>query len=114
MTTIYTLVYTKDIYLISIFKFSIVIAFLLNSIVSQMNHPVSDIFQIELFAACSEIALSVPIPLEIAIHCGHKCVTSDIKLPAFVQQWLLDVFLNDVRPLLTIDISVRDYSSNGI
>ena len=44
--------------------------------------------------------------MQIAIYCAHHREASDVKLSALIEQWLLDVLLNDVRATVTIHVCV--------
>ena len=92
--------------LVSRLKLAIVITLLLHGIISEMNKPISNVFQIEVFATCPKVALIVPITLEVAIDSSQQSIAPNIKFPVFVEKRLLYVFLNDVGPLLPIHISV--------
>lgn len=73
-----------------------------------MDHPVLHIFQVEVLAARPEVALVVPVALQVSVDCRHHCEAADVKLPVLIEQWLLNVLLNYVGPLLPIDGCVRD------
>ena len=61
-----------------------------------MDETVGNIFQSEFFATGSEVAISIPISLQITIDCTHQSKTTDIKLSVFIEKWLFNVLLNDV------------------
>lgn len=71
-----------------------------------MNESISNIFKIEVFATCPKVALVVPITLEVAINCSQQSVAPNIKLPVFVEEGPLNVLLDDVGTLLSVDIGV--------
>jgi hypothetical protein len=72
-----------------------------------MNKSISNVLQIEVLATCPKVALIVPITLEVSINSSQQSVAPNVKLPVFVEKRLLEVLLNDVGPLLAIDIGVR-------
>ena len=88
--------------LITRFKFSVIITLLLDSIISQVNQPIGDILQVKIFAACSQIALIVPVSLKISIDWGHQSVASNVELSVFVEKRFLDVLLDNVWTLLAV------------
>jgi hypothetical protein len=67
-----------------------------------MDKPVGNILKSELTATCPQIAIGVPIALEITIYGRHQSKTPDIKLTVFVEKRLLDILLDDVTPFNTI------------
>ena len=79
-----------------------------------MNIPVGDILEGELTATRPEIAISIPIALQISIYCCHKSKAPDIKLSVLVEKRLLNILLNDVTSLHTIDCLVLYESLNMI
>jgi hypothetical protein len=76
-----------------------------------VNKSVCNIFKVEVLATGSEIALIVPIPLQITIHSSDEGVTSNVELSIFIKQWLFNVFLNDIGSFLPIHICILDYVS---
>ena len=50
-----------------------------------MYEPIRDIFKVKILAACSQIALAVPISLQVPIDRSQQSVTSDVKLAIFVK-----------------------------
>ena len=73
-----------------------------------MDEPVGDVLQRELLATGPEVALSVPITLEVAVDGAHQSEASNVELPVLVQKRLLNVLLDDVRSLGTIHNSILD------
>ena len=93
--------------LVATLKLPVVITLLLDCVVSQMNKSISNILKIEVLATSPKVALIVPIALEVAINSSQQSVASNVKLSVLVEERLLNVFLDNVRPLLSIDIGVR-------
>jgi hypothetical protein len=93
--------------LVATLKLPVVITLLLDCVVSQMNKSISNILKIEVLATSPKVALIVPIALEVAINSSQQSVASNVKLSVLVEERLLNVFLDNVRPLLSVDISVR-------
>ena len=79
-----------------------------------MDIPVGNILEGEFSAACSEIALLVPITLKIAANGAHHGKASNIKLTILVQQGSLDILLDYVTSFETIHIGVADEAFNLI
>ena len=79
-----------------------------------MNIPVGDILEGKLTATRPEIAIGVPIALQISIYCCHQSKAPDIKLSVLVEKRLLNILLNDVTSLHTIDCLVLYESLNMI
>ena len=93
--------------LVATLKLPVVITLLLDCVVSQMNKSICNILKIEVLATSPKVALIVPIALEVAINCSQHSVASNVKLSVLVKERLLNVFLDNVRPLLSVDIGVR-------
>ena len=100
--------------LVTRLKLTIVIQLLLYSVVGEMHISVRDILEREFSTTGSEIALWVPIALQISIDTAHHCEAPDIKLTILVEQWLFNVLLNDVGPSITIYISVLNQTFDVI
>ena len=79
---------------------------LLHSIVSQVNQPIGNILKVEVFAAGSQVTVTIPEPLHVTVYCSHEGVGSDVKLAILVKQGLFNIFLDDVGPLLSVNIRV--------
>ena len=71
-----------------------------------MDVSVGDVLQGELSATRAEVAVAVPIPLQISVYGAHHGEGTDIELPILVQQRLLDILLNDVRTLVPVNVRV--------
>lgn len=71
-----------------------------------MDEPVRCVLEVELSARGSDVALVVEIGLDVAMLCREEGVSSDVKLPIFVQKRLFNVFLDDVRTFLAINVSI--------
>lgn len=50
----------------------------------------------------------VPVALQVTIDGAHKGEDSNVELSILVQQWLLDVLLNNVTSLVSIMVSILD------
>ena len=68
----------------------------LNCIVSQVNHLITDIIEIEVFRSSSDVALAVPIGSHEAVDSSDDHVMADVKFPAFIEQGVFNVFLDDI------------------
>ena len=69
-----------------------------------MNHAVRRILEIILATARPQVAILVPVALQVSIICRHQREASNIELAIFVKQGLLDVFLDDVTAFVTVDL----------
>lgn len=84
-------------YLVSILKFAIVIALLLNSIVRQMYELISQVIRIVLLARSPNVPIIVKVALLHTSYGTEQSVASDVKFSSLDQQGSLDVFLDDIR-----------------
>ena len=67
-------------YFVGVLKFAVILALLLHCIVSEVNHPVSQILQSELLRRGTNVALFIPIALHHIVHGGHENIASNIEL----------------------------------
>jgi len=67
--------------LIATFELPIVIAFLLDSIISQVHKLVFDVACGELFGAGTEVAVFVEVALELAVDGGEEPIHPDVEFP---------------------------------
>jgi hypothetical protein len=67
-----------------------------------MNHPVFVILRCVLSGTSPQVALLVPVALEVAVDGGGESEASDVELAVLVEEGLFNVFLNDVGSFLAI------------
>ena len=67
-----------------------------------MNHAIRRVFQVVLAATRPEVAICVPVRLQVAVDRGAEGVAPDIELPVLVQERLLNVFLNNVAASVAV------------
>jgi hypothetical protein len=72
-----------------------------------MNKSISNILKVEVFATSPKVALIIPITLQVAVDRGQQSVAPDVKLPVLIEEGFLDVLLDDVGPLLSVNIGIR-------
>jgi hypothetical protein len=68
--------------------------------------PIGDILNGELARARPQVAISVPITLEVAGNRAHHGEAPDVELPVLVEQRLLDVLLDDVGAAVAVHVGV--------
>ena len=69
-----------------------------------MDHAVCRVFQVVFTATSPQIPVSVPVALQVSVNSSAEGVATDVKLAIFIQQRLLDVFLNNVTSPMPIDL----------
>ena len=79
-----------------------------------MHISVRNVLERKLFATCSEVAICVPVTLEVAIDCAHQSEGTDVELAALVEERFFDVLLHDVGPLVAVDVRVLDQALDVI
>jgi len=99
--------------LVAAFKLAVVIAFLLDGIVGEVDEPAGDVFEVEFLAAGPEVAFIVPVALQVPVHTGQQRVAPNIELAPLIQQRLLNVLLDDVGALGAVDHGVVDDVFDG-
>ena len=95
-------------YLVSIFKFSVIGTSGLYCVIGQVNQSILNVFYVVLATGRPQVALSVEIGLKISIHRRGQRKESNVELPELVKHWPFAVLLNYVRTLLAIDHVVAD------
>ena len=73
-----------------------------------MNKSISNILKIEILATGPKVSFIVPITLEVAVNCSQQSVAPYVKLPVLIKKRLFNIFLDNVGPLLPVNISVRN------
>ena len=89
-------------YLVSGFESTVVVALLLHSIIGQVDHAVGGIFEIVLAAARPQVAVSVPVRLQVSVGCRAQGEAANVELSVLVKKRLFDVLLNDVAAPMPI------------
>lgn len=92
---------------IAALELSIVVTFLLYGVISEVNKSVCNVLEIEVLAARAEVALVVPVTLQVSVDGGQQGVAPNIKLPSLVEKGLFNVLLYDVWPFLAVHVRVR-------
>lgn len=98
--------------LVSALELAVVVELFLDGVVGQVDVAVVDVFDVELSAAGAQVALLVPVTLEVSVNSAHHRKDSDVELPALVQKRLLNVFLNYVTPTVAAQVHVLDQALN--
>jgi hypothetical protein len=69
-----------------------------------MDVSVVHVSEAELSGTCAEVALLVPVALQIPVDGAHHGEAPDIKLSILVQQGLLNILLNDVTAFVATGV----------
>jgi hypothetical protein len=94
----------QDTYLVAGLKLTVIFTLFLHSIVRQVDHAVCRVFHVVLAAASPQVAIYVPVALQVTVDGRGQCVAADIELSVLVEQGSLDVFLNDVAAFVPVDL----------
>ena len=92
--------------LISLFEFAVVLAVLLDCIVCEVHKGVATPSEAKTGGSSPNVALLEPVGLEGGIGAGDEQVVSNVKLPALVQERVVDVLLQDESSQTPISISL--------
>jgi len=79
-----------------------------------VDKSVGNILEREFSAARPEVAIAIPVALEISIDGAHHRECPDVELSVLVQQRFLDVLLNYVRPPVAIHVHILDQTLDVI
>lgn len=80
---------------VEILELAILFTFLLNSVVGEMNKFVIDVLEGVLLTGCPQVAVLVPVTLEIAVNAGEQDKHADVEFPLVVKIGVFHVFLDD-------------------
>lgn len=69
-----------------------------------MDHAVGGIFEIVLAAARPQVAVSVPVRLQVSVGCRAQGEAANVELSVLVKKRLFDVLLDDVAAPMPIDL----------
>lgn len=69
-----------------------------------MDHAIGRVLQIILATGSPQVAVLVPVALQVSIIRARQREAPNVELAILVQQGLLDVFLNDVTAFVTVDL----------
>ena len=73
-----------------------------------MNHAISCVLDVVLAAAGSQVAILIPVALEVSVDSGRQSVTADVELATLVEKGPLNVLLNDVATPVAIHLLCLD------
>ena len=93
---------------IGIFEFAVAFRLFLNGVVGEVDELVVELFERELLAGGADVAVLVPIGLDVALDAGEKHEHADVELAFVVEKGVLDVFLDDVGVFVVVDLHVMD------
>lgn len=93
--------------------FAVIFIFLLNSIISQMNHVVVQRIFLVFVGRGSNVPFFVPIPLDASIYLCNKSVAPNIKFSFIVKQWLIYILLDykALVPLVLVNYVANMFKS---
>ena len=77
-----------------------------------MDHAIGGIFEVVFTAGCAQVPICVPVALEVSIDSCCQSIGPNVKLSVFIKQRPFDVFLNNVGPLVAVDLLSLDQRLN--
>lgn len=77
-------------------------AVLLDGIIGEVNHLVTDVVEVEIVGGGADVALAEPVGAHEAVQPGDEHVVADVEFPALVKQRILDVLLNYVGLVVSV------------
>ena len=80
---------------VAFFVFAVGFVVFLDGVVGEMDLGVFVVFGAEFVGGCSEVAFFVPVSFEVSVDAGDEHVVSDVEFAFVVEEWFLDVFLED-------------------
>ena len=79
-----------------------------------MNHAIGSVLDVVLAAAGSQVAVLVPVALEVSVDRGRQRVAADVELATLVQKGPLNVLLNDVATPVAVHLLRLDQTLDVI
>jgi len=79
-----------------------------------MHVPIGHILEREFPRARPQVAVGVPVALEVAANGAHQGEAPDVKLPVLVQEWFLDVLLDYVGAAVAVHVCVLHQGLNVV
>ena len=73
-----------------------------------MNHAVCRVFHVVLSAAGAQIAVLIPVALQVAIDGRGQGIATNVELAVLVEQGTLDVLLNNEAASVASDVLSLD------
>jgi hypothetical protein len=77
-----------------------------------MDQSVLDILYVVLSTAGAKVSVLIEIALKIPVYCLSDGVAPNVELSVFVEKRSFAILLNNVRPLLTVNVRIADYLSD--
>lgn len=82
--------------------FLVEFALFLDGVVGEVNEQVGSVLQVEFLAAGPDVPVAVPIGFQGAVNTGEQHKMADVEFSAVVEQWLVDVALDNIGHLPTL------------
>lgn len=89
---------------VGLFVLAVVGCVLLDGVVGEVDEGVLGCTRGELSGGGAHVPLLVPVPLHPSIHAAHQHVVAQVELPPVVEQWVLDVLLEDEGAQLAVPV----------
>lgn len=86
---------------VSLLILAVIGQMLLNCVIGEMHRSVIVLGGV-FVGGSPDVAMLVPVSLDMPIHARHQHVMSDVELPFLVQERLVQVLLDDVSALVPI------------
>lgn len=94
--------------LVARLELSVVVQLLLDCIICQVDVSIGHVLKSELTRARPQVAIGVPIALQVASDRTHHREAPDVELAILVEQRFLDVLLDDVGASVAVYVGVLD------
>lgn len=82
---------------VPILELAIVVAFLLNGVIGQVDESIAQVLQVKLRATGTDVTIFIEITLHIAVNRGQQAIATDIEFSITDQKRPFYVFLDDMR-----------------
>ena len=69
-----------------------------------MNHAIGGVLDVVLAAAGSQVAVLIPVALQVSVDCGRQSVAADVELAILVEKGSFDVLLDDVATPMAVHL----------
>lgn len=91
-------------YLVSFLVFTVAIAVFLDGVICQVDYWLAYVLDVELVWWGADVALAEPICSHCSMQARDEHIMSNIEFPVFVEQRFLNIFLNYICFLRSIEM----------
>ena len=81
-------------HLVCVFEFAVILRFVLDGIVRQMNESVANIIEIVLARARPNVSVLIAVAFQRAVNAGHHAINTEVKFALVNKKRIVNILLN--------------------